>query len=334
MKKAVRSTGPVLALALLLAGCGGETAPSATEDGKKVVSAVSGAVVAPAQGVTQGDATCIATRLVDDTGVDALVEAGVVSKTFTFTDGSLGPTQKDDEVSAVFTKARAHCLEAKVARSMAGAITTEDGLLDTDDARCTARAFTRDVGIERLVSGQVVDTSFGYVSNGALTDPANAASYASALASCLGEETVTRELSAAVEQMYATGAGGPVFGDPGCFVDGFVERVGFESLLITRLVGDTGVFSGAATSYDADTATALADALLACNDVLATEAASAAADDPGVDAAKLEACLKREVGTAYLRDKFLVKQFLGDTRGADQADRVIQAKLAGCKQQS
>jgi hypothetical protein len=329
MKKAVLASLGVLLL--VVSACGGTSAPSSTADGKKIVRSLTTALTDTAQGIGAKDAACIATRYVDDLDVQPLVDAHVVTKSFVYVDGAVqklvGKTEKG------YDKARAGCLEDKVAASMVDVISLEGGLLDKKAAACVAQHFTRSVGFDKLVGGQAVTTQLAYVSNGALQDPDNASAYADALTRCVGKKKTTSTLSRAVEKAFASGAGGPATGNVSCLVGDFVKKVGVQGLFTNRLVSDTGVFNPAGAKYDVPSATALATAILGCVDALGSQARTAASTDKTLDASKLEACLKKAISTDYLRDDFLVNQLLGKDAQAQAAASVIQSRSQVCEQQ-
>ncbi|MET3962051.1 hypothetical protein ABIE44_001985 [Marmoricola sp. OAE513] len=319
-------------LLLVTAACGGDPAPSETEDGKRIVASVSAALIAPDQGVGSRDARCIARRFVDDFGVKKLVSSGVVGKDFAY-DSSKLTSGDSAAIADGLAAARGRCLEVRVAASMAKVIGTEGGLVSDKKAGCVARDFTRAVGLEKLIAGQVVDTKLGYVSNGALQDPANATAYAKALSSCLGEKKVSAAAQKAVEAAFEAGNGGPTTTNVSCLVGDFMDRVGVGGLFANQLVTDTGVFNTAGARYDEKSATALADAMLGCVDALKSEADAAVASDPELDATKLEACLKKNITPVYLRDYFLVNQLLGKDQKAQHAAAVIQNRAKACQQE-
>jgi hypothetical protein len=326
MKKAALAT--LGALLLVVSACGGTDSPSSTRDGKQVVRALTRALTDTSQGVAAKDAACIATKLVDDLDVKPLVSAKIVTKSFAFVDGSLD--QASGKARAGYDKARAACLQAKIAASMVGVISAEGGLLTRKSAACVAKDFTGSAGLDKLIAGRAVTTQLAYVSDGALQTPENAAAYAEALGTCVGEKKVTSTLSKAVETAFETGGDVPATGNVSCLVDAFVKKVGVKGLLTNRLVSDTGVFNNAGARYDTASATALADSILGCVDALKSQAQTAASADKSLDVAALEACLKKAISTDYLREEFLVNQLLGEDAKAQAASAVIQARSQGC----
>lgn len=327
MKKAVLLG--LVAVLLVLTGCSDDkpAAPSGTADGKLVVAAMAATLANPEQGVESSDATCIAGRFVDALGVTKLVEAHVVTPTFEYTSG----TAESSPLAADLSAARKFCLEEKVASSMAASITTPDGLIaKPKDADCVAEGFAHTVGLDRMIAGQVVDTKLGYVANGALQDFTNARSYGEALVGCLGADSATSKLKGVVESGYASNSTALAAPYATCFLPEFVNQVGVPGLFTNRFVNDKGEYAYEGRVYDNAAATALAGLMLGCIDTLKADAQSAAAADKSIDAAALEACAKRTITPAFLRDKFLVNQLLGRLVAAQAASKTSQQAFQRC----
>ena len=327
MKKAVLLG--LVAVLLVLAGCSDDkaTTPASTADGKKVVAAMSASLVNPEQGIETGDATCIATRFVNALGVKKLVDAQVVSPQFGYTSGTAEASALAGDLSA----ARKYCLEEKVATSLAASITTPDGLVTKPkDATCVGKNFAHHVGLDRLIAGQAVDTKLGYVANGALQDFTNARSYGDAVVSCLGQDPASSKLKGVVESGYAAASTAIAAPYASCFLPEFVDQVGVPGLFTNRFVNDKGEYAYEGRVYDNSAATALAGLMLGCIDTLKADAQSAAAADKTLDAAALEACAKRTITPAFLRDKFLVNQLLGRVKQAQAASKTSQQAFQRC----
>lgn len=331
MKKAASGLVGFAALVVVVAGCSGgsdaKPAASDTENGKKVVAALTPGLARPAQGISTEDGRCAAKRFVDAVGVERLVEAKVVSSDFRYSQGAAEKSALAPELTA----AQNFCVEERVAAGMAPLITSSGGLIGTaEQAGCVARGFAHGVGLNRLIAGQAVDTKLAYVPNGALQNPANARAYGDALASCLGEDPSRTALKDVVEKGY-TSAGAAVAGPyAACFLPVFVNQVGVGALFANRFVTDTGEYAYEGRVYDTPTATALAGAILGCVDTVKADASAAAQGSPGIDAAALEACAKRTITTEFLRDKFLVNQLLGKVEEASRASQTSERAFQGC----
>lgn len=329
MQKAAIPALVVLAVVLLTSGCSddGDTSPSGTSDGKKIVASMKAALPSAALAVGTEDATCIAKRFVDAVGTQKLVEAQVVSPAFQYTAG----TAEKSELAPEFTAARGHCLEEKAALSIAPAITTADGLITKPkDAACVARDFAHAVGLDRLIAGQVVDTAFTYVPNGALQDAGNARAYGDAVLRCLGQEPALATLKGVVEAGYASKSIALAAPYAACFLPKFADSTGVSGLFANRFVSDKGEYAYEGRVYDKADATALAGFILGCVDTLKLDAESAAAKDEDLDAAKLEACAKKAITPEFLRDKFLANQLLGKVSRAESASRTSAAAFQRC----
>lgn len=326
MKKAVLLG---IVAVLLAGGCSKSTTPlpSATEDGKKIVAAVAATLTNPKQGIEAGDATCIGKYFVDGVGVRKLVEDQIVTGDFSYTAG----TAEASVVAGDLSTARKFCLEEKIARSLAASITTPDGLVTKPkDAICVGKNFAHHVGLDRLIAGQAVDTKLGYVGNGALQDFTNARSYGEAIVSCLGEEPATNKLKSVVEAGYTSASTAIAAPYANCFLPEFVSQIGVPGLFSNRFVNDKGEYAYEGRVYDNSAATALAGLMLGCIDTLKADAEAAAAADKTLDAAALEACAKRTITPAFLRDKFLVNQLLGRFKQARAASRTSAQTFQRC----
>lgn len=327
MKKAVLPG--LVAVLLLLTGCSEDepSSPSATKDGKSVVAAMSTALLAPEQGVESADATCIAKRFVDALGVQKLIDASVVTPELGYTSG----TAEASSLGADLSAARSFCLEDKVAVTLAAAITSPDGLISRPtDATCVAQRFVHTVGLDRMIAGQVVDTLLGYVANGALQDFTNARSYGEALAGCLGAGAAATKLKGVVEAGYAANSQAIAAPYAQCFLPSFVDQVGVPGLFTNRFVNDKGEYAYEGRVYDDSAAKTLAGLMVGCIDTVKVDAQSAAAADPKIDAAALEACAKRSITPEFLRDEFLVNQLLGRLRQAKAAAATSEAAFQRC----
>jgi hypothetical protein len=331
MKKAGLTASGILLL--VVAGCGVDPTPAQTPEGIKIVSSMATALTDPGQGIEKADAICFATGYVNDQGTAKLVADKVVTAGDRYIAGAVAPTTAKPNAFKAFSRARARCLEAKIAKSMAGVIVGKGGLVPKADAGCVARNFTSAVGLDRLVAGQVSTTTYGYVSNGAIQDPANAAAYANALNTCIGKKAVALKMQATMKAAFAAGPTGIPVGDPGCLARGFFAKVGARGMLANQLIGDTGAFAPLGQPrYDAASVKTLAGSILTCFDALKSEATADAKADPTLNATVLEACLKQAVSADYLRDAYLVNLLLNN-KLAQAAAAVIQTKTQMCEHQ-
>ena len=138
-----------LVAVLLLAGCSEDraTPASASADGKQVVTALTPGLTEATLGVETADAACAAARLVDQVGVQRLVQAGVVTP-------ELAPTTRalaDSELATAASEARSSCLEDKVATAIAAAIPTIRNV--------PAIALPKPPPVSKPVGGNSVNTS-------------------------------------------------------------------------------------------------------------------------------------------------------------------------------
>jgi len=318
----------LVALLLIVAGCSEDapTAASATTEGKKIVASMSAVLANPAQAVSQEDATCIAARLVDEVGVSKLRDEDVVDADYAYSDGAV----ENSAVGTEFTAARSFCLEEKVAVSMATSIASDSGLLDSEHATCVAQDFSHQVGLDQLITDQVVDANLDYVENSALHDAGNARTFSTSVTDCLGPEPALAKLRSVVEDGYASKSGAVAGTYAECFLPTFVEQTGVEGLFVNQFVSDKGEYVYQGKVYDTETATALAAAILGCVDTLKADSAAAAAADKSLDADQLEACAKRAITPEFLRDEFLVKQLLGKVKEARAAATATSQKFERC----
>lgn len=317
-----------LVLALFATGCSDDapTPPSGTKDGKLIVAAMAAALPSAALAIAPGDATCIAKRFVDAVGTQQLLDNQVVSSTLTYTAG----TAEKSALAAEFAEARGYCLEEKVAASIAPAISTPDGLITTPgQATCVGRRFAHAVGLDRLIAGQVVDSTLAYVPNGALQDATNARAYGDAVVACVGQDAALDELHGVVEAGYASTS--QVTGsNAACFLTAYVNHTGVQGLFANRFVSDKGEYAYEGRVYEEADASALAGFILGCVDTLKADAQTAAANDPDLDAAALEACAKKAITPDFLREKLLVNQLLGNLAKAEAASRSSAAAFQNC----
>jgi hypothetical protein len=93
-----------------------------------------------------------------------------------------------------------------------------------------------------------------------------------------------------------------------CVATKFVDTVGLAKLKSTKLLTASNQVDTTSTpTFDADTSGKFADALLGCVDYQKRLAAETAKSDPGLDEAKFEACLQKNLPDSLVK-KMLVAQ--------------------------
>lgn len=223
--------------------------------------------------------------------------------------------------------------EKTVIASMAGTIAKPDGgLLSEEDATCVASAFVEDVGVAKLRTVKAVDAEDAYVSGGALTDPATAASFTDALLGCREEADVLATVEATSTAGYAEMTSGVLGATPvSCTISTFVADTGVEQLFTSGFLNDAGEFNPG-EPYDEDTAAKFATALLGCVDYPRILAQDSVASNKTLSLAKLTACLRREIDGAELKASVVAR--LTAAADADKQLAATQQKAVACEKRS
>jgi hypothetical protein len=117
-----------------------------------------------------------------------------------------------------------------------------------------------------------------------------------------------------------------------CFSQGFVDKVGVAKLKSAKLITATGELNQSGAVFTKDISEKFADAFLGCVDYQKRQADEIAKADTKVDAAKLQACLKKEMPESYVKNLIVASQ----TQSSDSAKLVQEstAKLTSCKTQA
>jgi hypothetical protein len=193
-------------------------------------------------------------------------------------------------------------LTATITSNVAEAISTPDGILDSDAADCVAEKFVGELGTEKLQDAKVVTEDGSYNENGANVDASTSAAYADALLACVDEDEATEKIEAAL--IAGTANTSLPTKDAKCYVTKLVRSVDLEHLLSSRIVTDAGEFNQNAADPDQDTAAKSTAALLDCIDYYALYTESRAAQVKGLDTAAFSKCLRKNLSKALLA-KFL-----------------------------
>lgn len=193
--------------------------------------------------------------------------------------------------------------ETSIAKKIAKALTASpDALLTKKQATCTADAFVADVGEKKLKSAKVVAADDSYPTNGANAERSTSAAYAKALLGCVPEKKLLDAYEKTVRTAFTASSTGVLeAGDVSCFSKKFVADTGVARLLASKVITDSGGFNSTGATMETATAGAYADAFLGCVDYQKVQATEVAKSDSSIDAAALEACLRRTKPESEIR---------------------------------
>lgn len=222
--------------------------------------------------------------------------------------------------------------EKTVIASVAKQITTTNGMLDDQAARCVATKFVTGVGVKKLQSAKAVGSDDVYVANGALVDAATSAAYTKAVLGCRSESDVEAALVASSEAGYAQQTQNLMSTTQvSCLITKFVGSTGVAKLFSSHFVADTGAFNGADVAYDTETASKFADALVSCVDYAKLQAQSAAtavrAKHKKLDVAKMTACLRKKISDAEIKSATIALLTGAPDAGTRQAATNTKAQV-------
>jgi hypothetical protein len=200
--------------------------------------------------------------------------------------------------------------EKKISKAMASAISSpDDALLSKKDAKCVSDKFVADVGEKKLKSTKVVSADGTYNTNGANVDKTRSNAFAKALLDCVDEQKTLKAFDKTVTKAFTSSTTGVLDdSDVKCFADKFVKSAGVKRLLSSQVITDTGAFNTAGATLDKTTSGDYADAFLGCVDYQKVQAEQVAKSDKTLDAAKLEACFKREMPISDIKDLIVANQ--------------------------
>jgi hypothetical protein len=114
-----------------------------------------------------------------------------------------------------------------------------------------------------------------------------------------------------------------------CFADDFVGTVGAKKLKAAKLIDAKGALNQSEAKFDKALATDFAESFLGCVDYQKKQAQVIAKSDAKIDAAKLEACLAKEMPESYVT-KLIVSSYTQTTESTTLLNESTK-KLESCK---
>jgi hypothetical protein len=224
--------------------------------------------------------------------------------------------------------------EQKISKKIATAISKpDDALLTKKEATCVSDHFVDTVGEKKLKSAKVVGSDGSYNANGANVDKKTSAAFSKALLGCVGEKKALKAFEKTVTKAFTASTTGVLASkDVTCFASKFVKAAGVKRLLSSQVITDTGSFNTAGATLDKPTSSSYADAFLGCVDYQKVQAEQVAKNDKTIDADKLEACFKRTMPIADIKNLIVANQ----TQAAEATalNAASDKKAAACAKES